>query len=424
MSQRGEVSATAGGVGATPAPGSPGTPGAAERAVAAFVRCHGARPAYLVRSPGRVNLIGEHTDYNGGLCLPVAIDLELCLAFSPSPRATSGHGFVEVLSEHRAAPARIGLPPPPPPEPGSPGRAGAAQSGWAGYVEGVVVMAASVAGAAASRGWYGTLASDLPLGAGLSSSAALELAVARACAVVWDTGWDPIGAARLAQRAENGWVGAATGLLDQIACAAATAGHALEIDFRDLTVTAVTVPDSVVVAVVDTGTRRELVTSAYAQRRAECERAAAGLGVASLRDLGDRLPADAARRLDPVALRRARHIVTENTRVRELADALRRADLPRAGAVLLDGHRSIRDDFEVSGPELDAAVEVCRNAPGCHGARMTGGGFAGCVIALVDADSAAGFARAVVGPYRRRTGRDAVIHRCVPVGGTSLVDPR
>ncbi|ADP81457.1 galactokinase [Pseudofrankia inefficax] len=393
-------------------------PDAARRAVAAFVETFGAAPRYLVRSPGRVNLIGEHTDYNDGLCLPLAVGLELCLAFSPAEEAGA---LIEVFSEDREAPARVHLPPPALSASGPPGRAARAQAGWAGYVEGVVAAMGAAAGAGASRGWYGSLASDLPAGAGLSSSAALELAVARACAVTWRRDWDPVAAARLAHRAENHWVGAATGLLDQLACAASTAGHALRIDFRDLTMLPVAVPDSVVVAIVDTGTRRELVTSAYGQRRAECVRAAAGLGVASLRDLGDHLPADAADRLDPVELRRARHLVTENTRVRDVVAALARSDLARAGAVLLDGHRSLRDDFEVCGPELDAAVAACRTAPGCHGARMTGGGFAGCVLALVDAQSADAFAGAVLGDYRAATGRDGVVHLCRPVGGTSLI---
>ncbi|MBL7492983.1 galactokinase [Frankia sp. AgB1.9] len=403
-------------------------PDAARRAVAAFVETFGAAPRYLVRSPGRVNLIGEHTDYNDGLCLPVAVGLELCLAFSPAEPTDEAAALIEVFSEDRDAPARVHLPPPVLSASGPPGRAARAQAGWTGYVEGVVAAmgsaagaGASQAGADASRGWFGTLASDLPAGAGLSSSAALELAVARACAVTWRQDWDPVEAARLAHRAENHWVGAATGLLDQLACATSTAGHALRIDFRDLTTLPVAVPDSVVVAIVDTGTRRDLVTSAYGQRRAECERAAARLGVDSLRDLADRLPADAADRLDPVELRRARHIVTENTRVQEVVAALLRSDLAHAGAVLLDGHRSLRDDFEVCGPELDAAVAACRTAPGCHGARMTGGGFAGCVIALIDARSADTFTEAVLRGYRAATGRDGVVHLCRPVGGTSLI---
>ncbi|MCK9896454.1 galactokinase [Frankia sp. AgB32] len=392
----------------------------ARRAVAAFTRTFGTRPSHLVRSPGRVNLIGEHTDYNDGLCLPVAIDVELYLAFTPS--AAEAGGSVELVTEDDPRPASVRLPPPAAPPDGPPHRAATAQNGWAGYVEGVVVTVGSLAGAAAAtRGWRGAVASDLPMGAGLSSSAALELAVARACHVTWELDWDPLAAAALAQRAENLWVGAATGPLDQIACAAATAGHALRIDVRDLRLTAVPMPASLLVAVVDTGTRRELVTSAYAQRRAECARAAAGLGVASLRELDGGLPADAQRRLDPVALRRARHVITENQRVREVVTALRRGDLPRAGEVLVDGHRSIRDDFEVSSPALDAAVDACRAAPGCHGARMTGGGFAGCVVALVDAEHAEAFAAAVPPAYRAGTGRDAVVHLCRAAAGTSLV---
>ncbi len=400
--------------------GAGGRRDGARRAVDLFTHTYGTRPSHLVRSPGRVNLIGEHTDYNDGLCLPVAIDLELYLAFTPSEAAAGGS--VELVTEADPRPTSVRLPPPAPPPDGPPRRAAAARDGWAGYVEGVVVTVGALAGpAAATRGWRGALASDLPMGAGLSSSAALELAVARACHVAWELAWDPLAAAALAQRAENLWVGAATGPLDQIACAAATAGHALLIDVRDPRTTAIPIPPSVLVAIIDTGTRRELVTSAYAQRRAECARAATGLGVASLRELDDGLPADARVRLDAVALRRARHVMTENQRVREFAAALARGELARAGEVLLDGHRSIRDDFEVSSPALDAAVDACRAAPGCHGARMTGGGFAGCVIALVEAQYAEAFAAAVPPAYRARTGLDAVVHRCRPVDGTSLL---
>ncbi|MEX5635406.1 galactokinase [Parafrankia sp. FMc2] len=393
---------------------------AARRAVAAFTGAYGHAPAHVVRSPGRVNLIGEHTDYNDGLSMPAAINLELCLAFALSPTGTGG-GCVHLVSEDDPVPATVSLPAAPPPPPGPPSRAAAAQDGWAGYVEGVVVLSAALTTPEACRGWRGAVASDLPLGAGLSSSAALELAVARACAHVWDVGWDPPRAAALAQQAENTWVGAATGPLDQLACAASVAGHALQIDFRDRATTPVPIPDTAALAIFDTGTRRKLVTSAYATRRADCERAAAQLRVASLRDVGAELPPDAARRLDPTALRRARHVVSDNQRVRDFGDALRRGDLARAGTVLTDGHRSLRDDFEVSSLALDAAVAASEAAAGCYGARMTGGGFAGCAIALVQAGSADAFVEQAMARYRARTGLEGRVYLCRPVEGTTLL---
>ncbi len=415
----------------TPLPGRPGSaagPGeravpAAVRAVRAFVAAYGREPTLLVRSPARVNLIGEHTDYNDGLCLPVAIDRELCIALRRTDDVpTAGDATLRLVSEQDPAPAVVGLPPPaadtPPP---------ARATGWARYVQGVAVQLAATGelaaiGELAGAGlvpWQGALASDIPLGAGLSSSAALELAVAVACTHLAGSVPAPTELARLAQRAENTWVGAATGLLDQLACVGGIAGHALRIDCRTLTITPVPLPAGLAVVVIDTGSRRELVTSAYADRRAECERAARALAVPALRDL-EALPADAASRLDPVALRRARFVIAENARVDAVAEALARGDAEAAGRLLLAGHRGIRDDFEVSGPELDAAVAAAQAAPGCFGARMTGGGFAGCAVALVDRTRLDAFTAAFEPAYSARTGREAVLHVCSAVAGTSV----
>ncbi|WP_462187093.1 galactokinase, partial [Frankia sp. CcWB2] len=373
---------------------------ATERAVRAFVETYGERPTHLVRAPARVNLIGEHTDYNDGFCLPVAIDRELCIALRRNEAPE-----LRLVSEQDAVPAVIPLPPP-----GLDTPVSARAPGWVRYVEGVAVMLAAESASRAAAGsgfpagggpvpWRGTLASDIPVGAGLSSSAALELAVALTGAHLAGLTPSPTELALLAQRAENLWVGAATGLLDQLACAAGVAGHALRIDCRTLTTEPVPLPGGLAVVVIDTGSRRQVVTSEYATRRAECEREARALGVAALRDLTPRSMDEAVARLgrsarsdgttrpggaaggtglDPVALRRARFVVAENARVDAVAAALRAGDAPTAGRLLLAGHRGIREDFEVSGPELDAAVQA---APGCFGARMTGGGFAGCAVA-------------------------------------------
>ncbi|EIV96088.1 galactokinase family protein [Frankia sp. QA3] len=410
---------------------------AALRAVRAFKAAYGGEPTHLVRSPARVNLIGEHTDYNDGLCLPVAIDRELCIALRRTDDAPAGAdrrqpggsaaaaadddgvgvgAQLRLVSEQDPTPAVVPLPPPAPDTP-PPARA----TGWARYVQGVAVQLAAT-GQLAGAGlvpWQGALASDIPLGAGLSSSAALELAVALACTHLAGSVPAPTELARLAQRAENAWVGAATGLLDQLACVGGIAGHALRIDCRALTVTPVPLPAGLAIVVIDTGSRRELVTSAYADRRADCERAARALGVPALRDL-DALPADAAGRLDPAALRRARFVIAENARVDAVAGALAGGDAEAAGRLLLSGHRGIRDDFEVSGPELDAAVAAASAAPGCFGARMTGGGFAGCAVALVDRDRLDAFTAAFEPAYSARAGREAVLHVCSAVAGTSV----
>jgi galactokinase len=396
-------------------PDGGGTGSAAWRAVAAFRAAFGGQPSHLVRSPGRVNLIGEHTDYNGGFCLPVAIDRELWIALRAAPDPP-GEGAVELVSEQRAEPAVVPLD----------GVGAVRLPGWAAYVQGVAVMLTAGCGAGPAaggpvplRGWQGALASDIPVGAGLSSSAALELAVARAFACTSGLDWAPTPMARLARRAENDWVGAPTGLLDQLTCAHGVDGHALLVDCRAVTVQPVPLPGRAVVAVLDTGTRRELVTSAYADRRADCERAARLLGVAALRDVGPRLPPAAATALDPVAFRRARHVVSENRRVLDVVAALRAADLAAAGALLMAGHRSIRDDFEASSPALDAMVDAAVVAPGCYGARMTGGGFAGCAVALVDRPEFERFTAAVTRAYRETGGRRPTVYACSAVAGTS-----
>ncbi|WP_163550779.1 galactokinase family protein [Candidatus Frankia nodulisporulans] len=420
---------------------------AAERAVRLFVATYGRSPTHLVRSPGRVNLIGEHTDYNDGLCLPLALDRDLCVALRPSGPDTVAPGDdphwggrLHLVSEQDAAPAVVQLPPPGPDTPPS-----ARASGWARYVEGVAVQLA--AAGVDLTAWHGALTSDIPVGAGLSSSAALELAVVVAGLSLARTGQqgttspdapsrmpltvppmdgsglarvvDVVELARWGQRAENEWVGAATGLLDQLACAGGVAGHALRIDFRSLSVTPIPLPAGLAVVFLDTGTRRELVTSAYAQRRAECARASQALGVPSLRDV-TALPSDAEHRLDEVALRRARYVLAENARVDAVVAALTGNDPETAGRLLVEGHRGLRDEFEVSGPELDAAVEVAIAAPGCYGARMTGGGFAGCAIALVDRTQVDVFGSTVRPAYTARTGRHAVLHICAASEGTSI----
>ncbi|EFC86625.1 galactokinase [Parafrankia sp. EUN1f] len=399
---------------------SAGARSARERAIAGFAAAFGGRPTALVRSPGRVNLIGEHTDYNDGFCLPAAVDLELWIALRPTPGTAGRRGEIELVSEREDAAARVALPPPRIQEPSAsavgPGRRPA--PGWAGYVEGVAVLLAAAHGPLA--GWQGAVASDIPTGAGLSSSAALELAVAAGIAYTTGLPWDPLAMARLAHRAENEWVGAATGLLDQLACAGGVAGHALLVDCRYGTAEPVPLPADVAVVVLDTATRRRIVTSAYADRRAECTRAARLLGVPALRDIGARLPADAAERLDPVALARARHVVSENRRVAQAAAGLRAGDVATVGRILVEGHRSIRDDFAVSSRELDAMVEAAVAAPGCHGARMTGGGFAGCATALVDRSRLDDFAVAVRDGYRAATGLVGSVLPGSAVAGTSV----
>ncbi len=371
---------------------------ARDRAVSLFRRRFGRAPERLVRSPGRVNLIGEHTDHNGGFVLPMAIEHALWLATAPSD-----DGVVTLLSDDADDEVVVDL-----------SAIGDRLDGWGAYVQGVA-WALRQAGTD-TAGIVGAVASAVPPGAGLASSAALEMAVCRALTA--DGAWDPVAAAELGRRAENAWVGVASGILDQLASAAARADHALLIDCRSLDLTHVPLPDGVAVVVMDTTTRRELAGSAYNDRRAECAAAAGALGVASLRDADP----DAVEALDdPVLRRRARHVVTEHARTAQAAQALRAGDVAALGPLLADAHASMRDDFEASGPELDAIVACAVQAPGCVGARMTGGGFAGCGVALVAADRVDAFTAAVAPAFEAATGLRPQLHVTGAAAGTGVV---
>jgi galactokinase len=358
---------------------------AAERARGAFAERFGRQPEGVWAAPGRVNVIGEHTDYNGGFVLPVALPHTTRAAVA---RRDDGRVALASLQEDgpgiELALAEL--------TPGTPG-------GWAGYPAGVV---AELRDAVADAGGVSILVDgDVPVGAGLSSSAALECAVALALRDLVAPELTPTDLVDISRRAENDFVGAPTGILDQSASVLCTAGHALFLDTRDRTSEQVPLDlaaAGLALLVVDSGVTHEHAGGGYGDRRRECEEAAARLGVPLLREVEDvaRLGvlADGTPEGD-VLLRRARHIVTENARVLEVVAALRGKADPRAiGPVLTAGHESLRDDFAISVPLLDAIVEAALGA-GAYGARMGGGGFGGSAIALVDADRVAAVTAAV-----------------------------
>ena len=370
----------------------------------AFTRRFGTPPRFVARAPGRVNLIGEHTDYNDGFVLPMAIDRATWIALRPRDdrhvRLRSVL-FDEEVEIDLDALARGG-------------------PGWAEYVKG---MAWALLEGAASRCAGGTASSraTFPVGAGLSSSASLELCAARAFAAAAGSrvGREDDGACR-AQRAENEWVGMKCGIMDQLVSAAAEEGSALLIDCRSLETTAVPLPADVAVVVLDTSTRRGLVDSAYNERRAQCEAAARALDLPALRDVAlSRLIAGAVR-MDGTTLRRARHVVTENERTLRAVDALRKGDIVALGGLLDASHESLRDDFEVSSPALDAMVACARQDPACYGARMTGAGFGGCAVALVRAGQTEGFLTRVLAQYEKATGLAPRGYVCRPSAGASV----
>jgi galactokinase len=377
---------------------------ASERAFRLFREEFGTDPRALVRAPGRVNLIGEHTDYNDGFVLPAAIDRDLCIAIRP--RSDS---IIDVRSEgHDRSTFPLDV-------------FQRRVEGWGAYVQGVA-WALTESGLVLA-GWDGAVASDIPVGAGLSSSAAIELATARAFEVTSEFSWEPKEMARLCRRAENAWVGVASGPMDQLAIARGRVDHAILLDCRSLGLEWVPIPAGVAVVVLDTGTRRTLESSAYNDRRAECEAAARALGVSALRDISETELRSHLARLPETLARRARHVVTENTRTIAAAAALRAGDAASAGRLMNESHRSLRDDFEVSSMALDAIVEAGRAAEGCLGARLTGAGFAGCAVALVERPAAARFEGAVAEAYARSTEQACRTYVCRASDGASVLIP-
>ena len=361
---------------------SGGLPG---RVAAAYTARFGQRPSHWIRAPGRVNLIGEHTDYNQGFVLPMAITRAVWVAFGPG---RSDRLVLRSLDFE----AEVDLPL----DEDSHG-----EPAWAEYARGIA-WAMRRAGLPVV-GWQGVAAGDIPMGAGLSSSAAFELAAARAFALAAEIPWDPIAMARLAQAAEHEWVGVHCGIMDQLVCACGQAGHALLLDCRSLKLRALPLPSGAAVAVLDTGTRRGLVDSVYNERRLQCEAAAAFFGRPALRDVGVAELQSAGSALDPVLQRRARHVISENERTQQAGGALARGDAAEFGRLMDASHASLAHDYEVSSEALDRMVEAARRHPGCYGARMTGAGFGGCAVALVDA-AAEDFTVRVAQDFRRVTG--------------------
>ncbi|MGQ9605845.1 MAG: galactokinase [Thermogutta sp.] len=361
---------------------------------------------WIVRAPGRVNLIGEHTDYNEGFVLPMAIERAVWVGLRRRPDRWVG---VYVAAEsrwrefHLDAMRREGSEP-------------------IEYVKGTAWSLAEEG--YFLNGWEGVLLGDVPIGAGLSSSAAMEVAVARAFAAASHLPWEPLRMALVAQRAENRWVGVQCGIMDQLISACGREGHALLIDCRTLECRPVPLPQGVKVVILDTGTRRGLADSAYNQRRTACESTAARFGLKALRDLSlDELAARAGE-LDAVTARRVRHVVGENARTVQAAEVMQQGDAETLGRLMVASHESLRDDYEVSSDALNAMVEIALSQPGCYGARMTGAGFGGCAVALVEAGRAADFAERVASEYRRRTGNQPAVYITGATAGADVVATR
>jgi galactokinase len=353
----------------------------------------GRDPDAIASAPGRVNLIGEHTDYNGGAVLPTVVPQRTTVAL-----ARRADRRLVVRTTLRDACGTFAL--------GDEAR----RRDWLDYVQGCT-WALGEAGHEVP-GADVAVASTLPAGSGLSSSAALEVALLRALRELAYLPLDDLALARLAHRAESGFVGAPVGIMDQMAVSLADETTALWLDTRTLETARVPLPRRAELAVVDSGVRHSIAAGDYATRRAECERAAAALGVDQLCTLGlDAL--DRIARLPAPLDRRARHVVTEHARVGEAVRALRADDVEALGRLFLASHASQRDDYAVSVPEVDAIVELAGREPSVHGARLTGGGFGGSVVLLVDRGRAAEAAARIVAGYAAATGRTAAV--MVPV---------
>jgi galactokinase len=372
----------------------------------AFQQTFGRAPTLLSRAPGRVNLLGEHVDYNGGPVLPAAIDRFVSLAAAPGQDGTISLRALDldkrVVFKIEGLDSKIDV-------------YGKPLPGWALYPAGVA-WAMRQAGYIV-RGMQAVFSSTVPIGAGLSSSAAVEMAFA----VTWQAlgGWqaDRMTLAKLGQKAENAYVGVSTGLMDQFASAHGVENHALYFDTRSLDWKQVVLPPQTALVIADSGVRRALASSAYNERRASCEEAVSIIqkykpGVQTLRDVTPPEFAAFSEYLPEVIRRRAEHVVKEIHRVETAVTALRKGETAAFGKLMFAGHRSLRDLYEVSLLELDMLVEIARDLPGCLGARLTGAGFGGCTVNLVQEEYTESFIQGLHDGYQAHTKREAKVYLC------------
>ncbi len=368
-----------------------------------FAARFNAKPRFIVRAPGRVNLIGEHTDYNDGFVLPMAIDRAVWMALTPRSDSqlrihSMDYGTNSIFSLLDFA----------------------HDTGWGEYIKGVAYELKKEN--FDLSGFDAIIRGDVPRGAGLSSSAAVEIAAARAFSVASNFEWDAPRMAKLAQKAENEWVGVNCGIMDQMTSAISKSGCALFLDCRSLEYQYAPLPETVSVVILDTSTRRGLVESAYNERRQQCEEAARWFGVKALRDVKiDNEKWKIKNELSEVVMRRARHVVTENARTLEALKVMKEGNIKRLGELFNASHDSLRDDFEATNDALNMMVNAAREQNSCYGARMTGAGFGGCAVALVAKNKTDEFVSAVSILYKEKSGLDASVYVCQASEGASVV---
>lgn len=380
----------------------------AERTADLFAKCFGDAPRCVVAAPGRVNLIGEHTDYNDGFVLPMAIQRYTLMAGTrTSNREVILHSETTGDTAKFSVRQRV--------EKGDPA--------WSNYVRGVV--AGFQDRGQKIGGFNGVIDSTLPYGGGLASSAALEVAAATLIEALYGRVLDPMEKALLCQKAEHDFAGVPCGIMDQYTSILAKENHALLLDCRTRKTTLVPMQDtSVTVLIVNTNVRHRLAEGEYAKRRSQCEAAANAFGVAALRDVSSAELHAGQSHLDPIVFQRARHVVTENQRTLLMASAIQAGDWDSVGKLMYESHASLRDDYQVSCPELDAVVEIARSLgknSGVIGCRMTGGGFGGCAVSLVRTDALSLVTRKMEEAYERKTKNHAGIFSSRPAGGAQVL---
>jgi galactokinase len=374
------------------------------RADAAFRAELTGEPALVSRSPGRLNLIGEHVDYNDGFVLPIAIDLDVVALAAPRLDEE-----IHVVAVDYGQSVRFGVT-----------DKWCRTFGWQAYVRGVAQLLAKAG--VRMQGASIAIAGDLPAGTGLSSSAALVVAVTNALLALSDTAMPTLQLIELARTVETDYAGVSCGIMDPFAAICGAPDCAIFLDCRSLDYQLVPIPADVRVIATDSGTRRNLHETAYNDRVRETRDAAARLGVRSLRDITPSEFEERAGSLPEPLLRRARHVVHEIARTHAAADALEHGELERVGALLGDSHNTLRTDYEVSTPELDALVEISAAVPGVYGSRLSGAGFGGCILSLVAADAVADFVEHVPAMYRDRTGHHAATYVCRASRGAGVTD--
>jgi len=374
-----------------------------DKVLKTFEERFGAPPTLLARAPGRVNLIGEHTDYNDGFVLPAAINRAIYVA--ARPRDDSDVHFVSTDFDSQTLFSLDNLDDPDLPA-------------WSKYPRGALWWLGSQGYTV--PGFDAVIGGDIPVAAGLSSSAAVEVVMLELGLALAGATLPQVDKALAGVEIEHQFIGMPCGVMDQMASAMGVAGHALLIDCRSLETSTIPIPAGVSLVIMDTRKQRGLVDSEYALRREQCEAAAQLLGVPALRDANREMLEAARAQLGDVLYRRAHHIITENLRVNATTMALRGGGLKTAGQAMRQSHASLRDDYEVSCYELDVMADLASAQPGCYGARMTGAGFGGCAVALVQNEAVPQFIEAVTPAYTEETGLDPQIYVTQAADGSGV----